>query len=213
MSLKIHAFPLSPRNFKVLVVANYLDLDYEFVFCDFAKGQQKTDAYTQININQRAPAIEDGDFKLWESNAIIYYLATKKPGLLPMDEKARADVLRWQFWESTTWDPACATLVFERVVKGMFRGLGPDEAEVAKGLERLNAAAAILNTHLKGRNYVAGDKLSIADLGLASALTMAVPAQLPLDAYPEIQRWAAAMAELPAWKQTLAMQKAPAAAA
>lgn len=213
MSLKIHAFPLSPRSFKVLLAANHLGLDYELVFCDFAKGMQKSEAYTAININQRAPALEDGDFKLWESNAIIHYLATRKPGLLPMDEQGRADVLRWQFWESTTWDPACATLVFERVVKQMFRGLGPDPAEVEKGLEKFKAAASILNAHLKGRAYVAGDKLSIADLGLASALTMAVPAQLPLDAYPEIQRWSAAIAELPAWKQTLAMQTPPAAAA
>lgn len=213
MSLIIHAFPLSPRNFKVLVVANYLDLDYDFRLCDLTKGGQKTAEYTGINPNQRTPAIEDGDFKLWESNAIIHYLATKKPGLLPTDEKGRADVLRWQFWESTTWDPACATLVFERVVKGLFGGGPPDPAEVAKGLEKFNRAAGILNAHLKGRKFICGDKLTIADLGIASSLTMAAQAQLPLDGYPEIQRWGAALAELSAWKKTLAMQAPPAAAA
>src|SRR5262245_12503059 len=188
MSLKVHAFPMSPRSFKVLLVANHLGLDYTFAFCAFSKGMQKSEAYTAININQRAPAIEDGDFKLWESNAIIHYLATKKPGLLPMDEQGRADVLRWQFWESTTWDPACATLVFERVVKGLF-GLGAaDAAEVEKGLEKFNRAATILNAHLKGRQFVAGDKLSIADLGMGASMTMAVPAQFPMDAYPEVQR-------------------------
>ena len=215
MSLTIHAFPLSPRNFKVLVVANQLGLEYEFRFCDFAKGMQKSAEYTGVNPNQKAPAIEDGDFKLWESNAIIQYLASKKPeiGLLPKDERARADVNRWLFWESTTWDPACATIVFERVVKALFGPGGPDAAEVEKGLKKFTACAAILDAHLKGRAFMCGEALTIADLSLASALTMATPAQLPLADYPNIQAWAARIMELQAWKKTLVMQAAPAAAA
>jgi glutathione S-transferase len=214
MSLKIHAFPLSPRNFKVLFVANHLGLDYEFVFCDLRKGAQKEAAYAAINLNQKAPALEDGAFKLWESNAIIQYLASKKPGeLSPLDDQGRCDVLRWQFWESTTWDAALAILAFERFVKGLF-GMGPpDAAEVEKGLAKFNAAARILDTHLRGRDYIAGDRLSLADFSIAAGLTLAEPAQLPLDSYAEIRRWGERMKALPAWKATLAMQQAPAEAA
>src|SRR5262245_26275992 len=61
MKLKLHAFPLSPRSFKVLLVANHLGLDYEFVFCDLRKGAQKDPAYAAINLNQKAPTLEDGD--------------------------------------------------------------------------------------------------------------------------------------------------------
>ena len=214
MSLKIHAFPLSPRNFKVLFVANHLGLDYEFCFCDLRKGAQKEAAYTAINLNQKAPALEDGDFKLWESNAIIQYLASKKPGeLSPLDDKGRADVLRWQFWESTTWDSALAILAFERFVKGFFGMGGPDPVEVEKGVTKFNAAARILDAHLRGRDYVAGDRLSLADFSIASGLILADPAQLPLESYAEIKRWGARMADLPAWRATLAMSQAPAAAA
>lgn len=214
MSLKIHAFPLSPRNFKVLLVANHLGLDYEFCLCDLRKGAQKEAPYTAINLNQKAPALEDGAFKLWESNAIIQYLASKEPGALsPLDDQGRADVLRWQFWESTTWDTALAILAFERFVKGVF-GMGPpDPAEVEKGLTKFNAAARILDAHLRGRDYVAGDRLSLADFSIASGLILAEPAQLPLEPYAEIRRWGAAIQALPAWKATLAMQQAPAAAA
>lgn len=213
MSLKIHAFPMSPRNFKVLLVANHLELDYEFIFCDFAKGMHKQPAYAAININQKAPALEDGDFKLWESNAIIQYLASKKPGVLtPMDEQGRADVLRWQFWESTTFDPSVAILAYERLVKGLFGGGPPDPAEVEKGIAKFDASARILDAHLKGRDYVAGNRLSVADFSLGSALILAQPAQLPIEPYAEIRRWGARLAELPAWRTTIAMQQQSAAA-
>jgi len=210
MALRLHVFPPSPRAFKALVVAHHLGLDYELVLCDLTKGDQKSAAHTALNPNQRMPVLEDGGFQLWESNAIIQYLATKKreSGLLPADERARADVARWQFWESTTWDPACAILVFERVVKRFFAGGEPDPAEVQKGLERFHRAAKVLDAHLRGRAYACGDRLTIADFALGADLTMAEPAQLPLEPYGEIRRWAGKLAELPAWQRTRAMQTA-----
>ena len=210
MSVRLHVFPPSPRAFKVLVVAHHLGLDYELALCDLSKGDQKSAAYTAINPNQRMPSLEDGDFKLWESNAIIQYLATKKPesGLLPPDERSRADVARWQFWESTTWDPACAILVFERVIKAFFGRGGPDPVEVEKGLQRFHRAAKVLDAHLRGRTYVCGNRLTLADFAIGADLTMAEPAQLPLEAYGEIRRWAGMLADLPAWQRTRAMQTA-----
>jgi glutathione S-transferase len=210
MSLRLHVFPPSPRAFKVLVVAHHLGIDYEFVLCDLTKGDQKSAAYAALNPNQRMPSLEDGDFTLWESNAIVQYLAAKKPesGLLPADERGRADVARWQFWESTTWDPACAILVFERAVKRFFGGGAPDPVEVEKGLQRFHRAAKVLNAHLRGRTYVCCDRLTLADFALAADLTMAEPAQLPLEDYGEIRRWAGRLAELRAWQRTRAMQNA-----
>ena len=202
MTLKLHVFPPSPRGFKVLVVAHQLGLDYEFVFCDLTKGDQKSAAYTALNPNQRMPTLEDGDFKLWESNAIVQYLATKKweSGLLPRDERGRADVSRWQFWESTTWDPACAILIFERAVKRLFGGGAPDPVEVEKGLQRFNRAASVLDAHLRGRQYVCGDHLTIADLSLCGYLFW--PDEIGVDwgAYPNIRDWLARIAATPRFR-------------
>lgn len=210
MSLRLHVFPPSPRAFKVLVVAHHLGIEYEFVLCDLTKGDQKSAPYAAINPNQRMPSLEDGDFRLWESNAIIQYLAMKKPesGLLPADERGRADVARWQFWESTTWDPACAILVFERAVKRFFGGGAPDPVEVEKGLQRFHRAAKVLDAHLRGRAYVCCERLTLADFALAADLTMAEAAQFPLENYGEIRRWAGRLADLPAWQRTREMQNA-----
>jgi len=215
MKLKLHAFPLSPRSFKVLAVANHLGLEYDLVFCDLTKGEQRRPEFGAINPNHKVPALEDGDLKLWESNAMIQYLASLKPerGLLPTDERARAQVAQWMFWESTTWDPAIAILAFERGVKAIL-GLGaPDPVEIEKGTQKANAAFAILDAHLKGRPFVCGDGLTLADFALGSALVLEEMAQLPIAPYAEIKRWGAQLSALPAWQATLALRTPPAAAA
>lgn len=146
---------------------------------------------------------------------MIQYLASMKPeaGLFPKDERERTNVVQWMFWESTTWDPAIAILAFELGVKGLL-GLGaPDPVEVEKGTQRVNAAAAILDAHLKGRKFVCGDQLTLADFSLGSALVLDGMIQLPLGPYAEIKRWGAQLAALPAWQAVQALRRAPAAAA
>jgi glutathione S-transferase len=214
MTLRIHAFPASPRAFKVLAVASHLELDYELVFCDLTKGAQKTPEFTALNLNQRMPVLEEDGWTLWESNAIVQYLATRKwkAGLLPQDERARADVNRWLFWESAHWDQACAILVFENFVKGFFGGGAADPVQVEKGLVQFNRAAAVLDQHLIGRKFICGDVLTVADFAVGSPMIMAKPAKFPLEPYPEIRRWSASLAELPAWSKTLAMGQMPQAA-
>ncbi|MEZ5994808.1 MAG: glutathione S-transferase family protein [Hyphomonadaceae bacterium] len=214
MTLKIHAFPLSPRGFKALWAVHHVGAGYEFRLVDLMKGDQLRPDYVVLNPNKKMPTLEDGGFALWESNAIVEYLASKHPdaGLAPADAQMRASALQWMFWESTTWDPACAILAFERVVKGMFGRGAPDPIEVEKGLQKFNVAAGVLNGHLKGRSFMCGDRLSMADISIGAALTLTEPAQLPLEDYPEIRRWGASLEALPSWRKTRAMQAAPAAA-
>ena len=203
--MKLYVFPPSPRAFKVLAVANHLGLAYETHIVDLSKGEQKLPEFVKLNANKRMPVLEDDGFVLWESNAIIQYLASKKPeaGLVPSDARGRADVLRWQFWDSSHWDPACATLIIERVVKKFF-GMGPaDPAEIAKGEERFHSAAAVLNAHLIGHSFVTGEKLTLADFALGAPLNMTQQAEFPLAGYPEIRRWHAGLCELPAWRKAL----------
>ena len=89
MSLQLHAFPHSPRGFKVLAAANHLGLDYEFHLVDLGKGDQRRPEFLALNPNGRMPVLEDDGFVLWESNAILQYLADKRPeaGMLPMDAR------------------------------------------------------------------------------------------------------------------------------
>jgi glutathione S-transferase len=203
--MKFYIFMGSPRAFKVMAVANHLGLDYELQQLDPTKGEHLSAAYAAVNPNKRIPAMEDEGFILWESNAITQYLASKKPeaGLLPPDGPARAQVNQWQFWDMSSWDPACAIIVFERLVKKML-GMGePDPAKVQEGEQNFHRYAQILNDNLKGRKFVIGNTLTLADFSLGAWLNMAQPARFPLGQYEEIKRWHASLMELPAWRKAL----------
>ena len=133
--IKLHVAPPSPRAFKVLAVARHLGLDFELCPVDLLNGAHLRPEFAALNPNRRMPVLEDDGFVLWESNAITQYLASKKPerGLLPTDPRKCADVSRWQFWESCHWDPACATLIFERMLKKVLGQGDPTPAHVEKG--------------------------------------------------------------------------------
>jgi glutathione S-transferase len=206
MSLKLHVFPPSPRAFKVMAAAEHLGLDYELCFVDLGKGAQKRPRFLVLNPNGKMPVLEEDGFVLWEANAILEYLASKKPqsSLMPADARGRADVLRWLLWDMAHWDAACAIFMFERLVKPFLLGEPADPAEIAKGEERFHQAAKVLDHHLKGREFVCGDKLTIADIALASPLNAQEAAQYPVEPYAEIKRWYADLAALPWWRKTLA---------
>ncbi len=215
MSIELYAFPPSPRAFKAIAVANHLGIDFTLRLIDLTKGEQKSAHYAALNPNMMMPTLTDGDYVLWESNAVAQYLAGRKPqgGLLPADERGRLDVTRWQFWDLAHWDPACAILLFEKFVKPTVLGTETDQAAVARGTEQFHRAAAVLDGQLKGRTFVTGDRLTLADFALGAPLNYADKGCFPLEPYDEIRRWHAGLMALPAWRKTIAQSPLPAAAA
>jgi len=209
MTLKIHAFPLSPRGFKVLFAANHLGLDYELKLVNFAAGDNRTPEFTALNINQRMPVLEEDGYTLWESDAILEYLAAKKPnaGLMPLDIKPRLQVTKWLYWDCAHWDQACAIFMFERVVKKLFNRGDEDPAEIARGSLLIDRLAKVLDTELGRHRYVAGDRLTVADFALVAPLGHSETARFPLEPYRGIARWVADMKALPAWDKTTALQR------
>src|SRR5262245_22982818 len=203
--MKLHVAPPSPRAFKVLAVARHLGLDFELVPVDLLNGANLRPEFAALNPNKRMPVLEDDGFVLWESNAINQYLASKKPeaGLLPADPRARVDVCRWQFWESAHWDPACGTLIFERIVKGIFGRGDPNPAQVEKGEEEVRRFGGVLNDWLAGRAFLCGRHLTLADFTVGAWLNYAERAAFPISDYREIQRWHAGLMEMPAWRESI----------
>jgi len=212
VTLRIHAFPLSPRSFKVLWAANHLGLDYELAVIDFSKGAQRAPEYVALNPNAKAPVIEHDAFVLWESNAILEYFAALKPQarLLPDEARARTAVTKWLFWEAAHWDPACVPFAVERVVKKLFARGAEDPAEIARGTVLFKQVGDVLDGQLAKHRFIAGDALSVADFAMGATMCIADEAQLPLEPYRHIRRWRAEIESLPSWAKTRAMQVPPA---
>ena len=95
--MKLYIFPPSGRALGVMALRNHLALDCEVQPIDLSRGDQLTPQYLALNPNNKMPTLEDDGFVLWESNAILFYLAAKQrdSGLWPSDLKGQADVLRW----------------------------------------------------------------------------------------------------------------------
>ncbi len=210
--MKLYGFPPSPNTWKVRAVAAHLGLPLEFQFIDLTKGQQRTPDYLALNPTGRTPTLVDGDFVLWESTAIMQYIADRKPNTLwPNDARARADIMRWQSWQLQHWGKeACEPLIFQRLIKKLFNLGPPDAAVVDKGTECFHREARVLDAHLAKQPYLVGKDLTLADVSVAAWLFYAREAELPVSPYARIQDWFGRVSALPAWRETA---PAPAAAA
>src|SRR4029077_14178055 len=152
--MKLYGFPPSPNTWKVRAVAAHLGLPLQLEFVDLTKP--RTPDYLALNPTGRTPTLVDGDFILWESNAIMQYLGSQKPNMLwPDNARARADIAHWQSWPRAHWGAeACQPLIFQRLVKVLLKLGPPDEAVIAKGTEAFNREARALDAQLSKRPYL-----------------------------------------------------------
>jgi glutathione S-transferase len=210
--VKLYYFDvMNPR--KVCALAKHLELPVEFVHVNLGKGEHKTPAFLAMNPNAKVPVLVDGDLALWESNAILCYLARKAGSdLWPADDR-QFEVLRWLMWDAAHFAPQAGTLYFEHVIKSRFGMGAPDPAEVQKATDGFLRFAAVLEAQLGSHRYLAGDALSVADFAVAITLPYAQQANLPLQDFPEIRRWHAQMNALPAWREPFPELSEPAALA
>ena len=187
---------------KVVWCADELGIPYERVDVGGTFGGNDKPDYLAKNPNGLVPVIEDGEFVLYESNAIVRYLSAKHGGrkIWPDNLEKRADVDRWMEWQSTGFTPAmlvafwqlCRTPEDKRDLKAV-------EASLEKG----EKFAAVIDAHLAGRDHVAGSAFSPADIvvGCATHRWLGLPAKR--QRRDHLERWYAALKKRPGAKQVL----------
>jgi glutathione S-transferase len=179
--MRLYTFTVTPNNRKVEAFVRHFDLPIEIHQVSFKDHETKSPEYRAINPMGRVPALVDGDFKLWESNAILTYLATLFPQTkaLPTDPRGRADADRWLHWQSCHLMPAMGALKVAEV----------------KDLTTIAPLLAILDQQLAGRDYVLGT-LSVVDFAIAAYLMTKIGRQLDYSATPNVAAWLARMGDL-----------------
>ncbi len=201
--IKMHGTSMS-RAARSLWALEEFGLKYEHVPVGFSGELQKPE-YLKINPNGHIPAIEDGGAVVWESMAINLYLAEKygKAPMWPATVEQHAACYQWSFWGMTEIEPLLMTLLANRMM------LPPEqrnEKAAAKAVEDLKKPLKILDAHLHNREYLLGKEFTIADLNVASVLSLAVLVQLDLSATPNAQKWLQKCMERPANQKAIRMK-------
>ncbi|MCR9138826.1 MAG: glutathione S-transferase family protein [Alphaproteobacteria bacterium] len=190
----------TPNPHKPCAVAKYLQIPVDYVRVDLGRGEHKHPAYLSINPNGKTPALEDGDISLWEAHAIMVYLAHKSGSdLWPEDALDQIEVMKWLNWDTAHFSRHAGRLWFQNFFKGVIGAGEPDPAEIEDAMGFFRQFAGVLDDHMKGRDHVVGDSLTIADFGVATFMPRWKEAGLPLEDYPQISRWHDRMATLDAW--------------
>jgi len=185
--VRLYTFTITPNNRKVEAFVRHFDLDVDVHHVSFKDEETHKPEYLAINPMGKVPALVDGDFKLWESNAILTYLATKFPQTkaLPADPRGRADVDRWLHWQSCHLMPAMGAL----------------KAADEKDLSSVTPLLKILDAQLQGKEYLLGS-LTVADFALAAYLMTKLGRQLDYSAVPNVAAWVGRMGKLKGFVET-----------
>jgi glutathione S-transferase len=204
--MRLYYHPFSTNARRAVITAIELAAPVELVLVDLGKREQRQPAFLARNPAGRVPVLEDGDIVLPESHAIMLYLAERSPGqtLYPSDLRARAQVNRWMFWCAAHFQPAISVLNWEHVVKRL-AGLGaPDASEIMRGERLVQETAALLDSHLASREWVAGPAMTLADISVATPLMTIATAKLPVAQFKHVHSWFTRIQARESWQRTAA---------
>lgn len=184
----------TPNGRKVSIMLEELALPYTVIPVDIGKGEQHAPDVLKVSPNNRIPAITDHDsgLSLFESGAIMIYLAERHGRFLPTEPAPRAEVMQWLMWQMGGFGPMLGQAhYFLRFNKGLSR---PAEARFADEAQRLYG---VLDRHLDGRDHIGAD-YSIADMATFPWVARFEWHEIDLSAFPNVLRWYRAVATRPA---------------
>lgn len=191
-TIKLYRYPLSGHSHRVENFLSILGLDAEIITVDLAKGEHKTPDFLKKNIFGQVPVLEDGPITIADSNAILVYLASKydkKRQWLPLGAEAGANVQRFLSIAAgeIAYGPAAARLVT------VFGASLDHEAAI----ESAHALLDKFEEHLQGRNWLAGEHATIADIADYTYIAHAPEGNVSLGSYPTVCAWLKRVEALP----------------
>ncbi len=182
----------TPNGWKASITLEEMAVPYKLHAISLSKQEQKTPEFLKINPNGRIPAIVDDGFAVFESGAIMIYLAEKFGKLMPSDVKGRSRVIQWVMFQMGGIGPmqGQANVFFRYAPEKIPFAIGRYQTETRRLYE-------VLERQLKDNEYLAGD-YSIADIANWSWVSLHGWAGVEVEGLPSLQRWMAAIAARPA---------------
>ncbi len=197
MSMKLHCFAESGNAYKAALTLTLVDEAWEPVFVDFFKGATRTPEFRALNIMGEVPVLEDGDTILTQSGVIQDYISSKTGKLGGRSAAERRDVLRWMFFDNHKVSGVAGPLRFNMNFLPEDKRNADVNAFMAM---RLASALKILETQLDGRDWLASDEITIADIACCGYLFYTEDFTFDRTQYPNINSWLDRIAAQPGWK-------------
>ena len=190
----LYCFAQSGNSYKPALALALADADWVPRFVDYFGGETSRPAYRAINVMGEVPVLEHNGTRLTKSGVILDYLAEVLGRFGARDNAERREILRWLLWDNHKLTSYTATFRFMRTFTK-----DPDPAVLKVFRGRAETAWGILNKHLAGRDYVVGERLTIADLSLCGYLFF--PDEIGVDwgQYPHVRAWLARIRGQPGW--------------
>jgi glutathione S-transferase len=200
--ITLYGVPRS-RALRCFWMLEELGVPYENVKTMFGPTGSRTPEFMRINPNGHIPALTDGDITLWESLAINLYLARKYgKALWPATVEDEGRTYMWSLWAMTELESPVLTAFLNRV---MLPEAQRDAAAANAAAEKFRAPLGVLEGAVAGKDYLVGNRFSVADLNVAAVLMLAPMASLALDGAPSVGGWLTRCTQRPALQRALAL--------
>jgi GST-like protein len=205
----LHLFTASTMNgWKPVIFLEEAGLDYELTAIDFARKEQKAPDYLKINPNGRIPALIDrsnDDFAIFESGAILWYLAEKYGQFLSQDPKERSETLQWLMFQMAGVGPMMGqAMFFQRIAAPN----GHNEPySIQRYVDESRRLLDVLDKRLDGRDFLVGDNYSIADIATYPWARAWPWAKLDITGLDHLKAWLKRIDDRPAVQKALTIPK------
>lgn len=197
MTALLYCFGESGNAYKAALAMELAGMEWEARFVDFFNGETRTPAFRAINVMGEVPVLLDGETTLTQSGVILDYVSSKTGKLGGRSAAERREVLRWLFWDNHKLSTQIGLTRFQ--INFIPETKRPAEV-IAFMQARLKSAYTVLNNHLDGRKWLAGDSLTIADLSCCGYLYYPEPFGFFRADWPHVDVWLDRIAALPGWK-------------
>lgn len=197
----LHSFWQSGNSFKAAIMLELCGADWQPQRVAFFAGETRSPEFRGTNVMGEAPVLvhhrADGDFTLSQSGAILQYLAKRFGKFGPQTEAEEYEILRWILFDNHKLTSYSATTRWMRT----FQNKPDDDAVVAFFLARARGALKVLDAHMKGRDWVVGDRPTIADLSMCAYQFWPQQIGYDHDEYPAVKAWLQRLKALPRWRR------------
>jgi glutathione S-transferase len=194
---RLHCFAQSGNAYKVALMLELAGADWAPAWVDFFNGGSRTPAYLALNGMGEVPVLEHGATRLSQSGVILDYLVGQLDRFGPTTEAERLEILRWTLWDN---HKLTANIATARFMLNFLPEPKRNRDVIDFLLGRVATAMKTLERHLEGRDWIAADRMTTADLSCIGYLYYTDEFGADMARFPNIDRWRSAIAALPGWR-------------